>query len=117
MACYSRDLMTGPTRLLSAMILNARLGNFLPDATRSGWMSAKQVPLVVVPLEENDETEQVDLPEEVEELSRYSPSTAEDDVEKVDDEPRSPGEIEFMKEVDAAEPLLPANRQSGKHLG
>ena len=52
MACYSRDLMTGPgpTRLLSAMILNIRLGNFLPDATRSGWMSSKQVPLEVIPI-------------------------------------------------------------------
>ena len=27
-------MMTGPTRLLSAMILNIRLGNFVPDATR-----------------------------------------------------------------------------------
>ena len=43
MACYSRDLMTGPTRLLSAMILNIRLGNFLPDATRSGWMLMKEL--------------------------------------------------------------------------
>lgn len=116
MACYSRDLMTGPTRLLSAMILNVRLGNFLPDATRSGWMSSKQAPLVVVPLEEKDEVEQVDLPEEVEELSRYSPSTAEDDFEKVEDEPRSPGEIEFMKEVDAAEPMVPAKVDDLEHL-
>ena len=41
MACYSRDLLTGPTRELCAMLLNIKTGRFKPDSTRSGWLAPK----------------------------------------------------------------------------
>ena len=44
-ACYSRDMLSQPTRELCAMIYNIKLGNFVPDGTRSGWMVRKQAPL------------------------------------------------------------------------
>ena len=40
MACYSRDLMTGPTRELCALLLNVKNKNFMPDSTRSGWLAS-----------------------------------------------------------------------------
>ena len=41
MACYSRDLLTGPTRELCAMLLNIKTGRFKPDSTRSGWLAPR----------------------------------------------------------------------------
>lgn len=41
MACYSRDLLTGPTRELCAMLLNIKNGKFKPDSTRSGWLASR----------------------------------------------------------------------------
>ena len=41
MACYSRDLLTGPTRELCAMLLNIKTGKFKPDSTRSGWLASR----------------------------------------------------------------------------
>ena len=41
MACYSRDLLTGPTRELCAMLLNIKTGCFKPDSTRSGRLAPK----------------------------------------------------------------------------
>ena len=42
MACYSRDLMTAPTRELCAMLQNIRSQRFKPDSTRSGWLASRQ---------------------------------------------------------------------------
>ena len=47
MACYSRDLMTGPTRELCAMLQNIRCDRFKPDATRSGWLASRQETLQI----------------------------------------------------------------------
>ena len=44
-ACYSRDMLSQPMRELCAMVYNIKLGNFVPDGTRSGWMVRKQAPL------------------------------------------------------------------------
>ena len=55
MACYSRDLLAGPKRMLCAMLLNMRLGNYTPDGTRSAWMAGKQVPLEFRCMESEDE--------------------------------------------------------------
>ena len=101
MACYSRDMMTGPTRLLSAMILNIRLGNFIPDATRSGWMSAKQVPLEVIPIgaehgedKEDNEAELVECESLV-----YTPSIPGPDDESL---PHSPASLRSFELVENA---------------
>ena len=101
MACYSRDMMTGPTRLLSAMILNIRLGNFVPDATRSGWMSAKQVPLEVIPIGaehgEDQEGSEAELAE-CESLA-YTPSIQGPDGESL---PHSPASLRSFELVENA---------------
>ena len=99
MACYSRDLMTGPTRQLSAMILNIRLGDFLPDATRSGWMSSKQVPLEVIPtgadLAEGRIESEVDGLEL--ETAGYTPSFEGPDGDSM---PHSPGSLKSFELVE-----------------
>ena len=101
MACYSRDLMTGPTRQLSAMILNIRLGNFLPGATRSGWMSSKQVPLEVIPigadLAEDQHGSEADWLERG--LVEYTPSFRGPDGESL---PHSPGSLKSFELVENA---------------
>ncbi len=101
MACYSRDLMTGPTRQLSAMILNIKLGNFLPDATRSGWMSSKQVPLEVIPVGADREEDQAGS--EAEWLERgsvgYTPSLQGFDGESL---PHSPSSLKSFELVENA---------------
>eukprot|EP00435_Cladocopium_sp_Y103_P049546 s482_g15.t1 len=45
MACYSRDLLAKPLRDLCGMLHNIKEGRFMPDGTRSGWMSSAQVDL------------------------------------------------------------------------
>ena len=41
MQCYSRDLLARPLAKHQAMLLNVRLGNFLPDCSRSGRFVGK----------------------------------------------------------------------------
>ncbi len=81
------------------MILNIRLGNLLPDATRSGWMSSKQVPLEVIPIGADlvegrmeSEVDGLDL-----ESAGYTPSFRGPDGESL---PHRPGSLRSFELVE-----------------
>lgn len=56
-ALYYRDLLSQPMRELCGMILNIRLGDFVPDGTCSGWMAKKQVALFEPRFPEREDTD------------------------------------------------------------
>ena len=42
LACYSRDMLSRPLRLMDEMMSSIRAGRFKPDLTRAGWLSQAQ---------------------------------------------------------------------------
>ena len=43
LACYSRDMLARPLRKLDKMLADVRTRRFIPDATRSGWLSERKL--------------------------------------------------------------------------
>ena len=54
LACYSRDVLSGPTRDLCGMLLNIRNQKFNPDSTRSGWLAENLDELRIVQVQTAD---------------------------------------------------------------
>ena len=82
LACYSRDLMARPLRLMNNMLEQIRCDRYRPDATRSGWLAPGP----------QDEAKRQPLPEEgctwdQQQAHEASfPSAAEDPLEWLDGE-------------------------------
>ena len=96
---YSRDLQSGPLRVLHHMIGSVRAGTFHPDETRSGIFQSPQTSevqlreddapvaasrecsaYVVIPVEEQHEENEHDV------VDPYGPSFVEDDFELVEND-------------------------------